>query len=254
MTAGLQVFNDNGSIQFTTETFSMVLHSKGTVTTIAPIPVQVVLPPYQYIGDKCTSRATFSSTSLPPNGVFAFACTEKISAKDGGTPVSASAAGGASGFNLACNGAIGTTIEWWYFCPSNNMPASGSNTGIQVFSSTGEVCYDSAYKPLRVVDFKARIQGSGTTWSQGDIGSFTYTAGRKYAMIPCAPGGIRLSTDRGGGRKDGDNMNVLGSISGNVVTIASQIGSIAGTYITSLNSGTWYYGNWAVLIADVTDL
>lgn len=248
MVAGFQVFNNSNTIQITSETINLGFYAKGSIATVAP-QARYQVTPTLYLGDKCTSKATYANSSFPVGGVFAFSCASRIAALNIYTPRTSSN----PSFSLACNGPIGTIIDWWYFAPMSGITPSSSGAGMQIFDSSGNLAYDSNYHPIKFIDFLSADQNTATSWKQGYAGTRTYPSGRTYAMAHANACNLRATQVITGSWKDLDTMAVMGYISGNSITFEPQIGSINSSVFTPL-SEYWQYNDWGVMVLDVTGL
>ena len=244
MPAGLRVFNTANTIQIDQDSINFVYHSKGSVTTAAP-PADLMVTPTTYIAYYATSIATITLTGAPAGGVFAVRCSSNVAPRTYSYPM---ITGTAATLALACDGAAGTTVEWWYFCPVSERSPSTAGAGLRVFNEAGDLAFDSGYRSIRYCGFHS---GSGT--SAG--GPYTYAAGRDYALIVSAGGHSYVGTLRADTRRDYVHVGVGGRVVGNDIYTANVLGSTDGgaTWAGGVG-GTYYYKPWGVIVVDVTGL
>lgn len=254
MTAGIQVFNDSNTIVIDSESINFVLHSKGSITTQTPPADQRLYPSgtgmdaYRYISYYCTSIGVINLYGAPDGGVFAVQCASNVAPVNFSYPLTSSFG---AFLTVGCEGAVGTTVNWWYFLPVNKMGPSTEGAGLRVFSTTGQIAYDSGYLPIKYVDAKS---GPGSPGNNATGGPFTYTSDRSYALILSSCGGYMGGKQRATGIYDYVHIGVGGSVSGNVVYTKDVPGMSEGY---NLYSGVPYnpiYLSWSVLVVDVTDL
>lgn len=139
MPAGLTIYNSFGTIQIDENYRNMMVSNSGTNGT--PTATNISWP-----------LCALKSTSLS----LAYTLTSTSS-------VSYTVVGGGSGYN------------WYVFDLKSTV---SSNIGLQVYNQLGELVYDSAQKPMRIVDYVVF-----TNESEWNNVSRTYPAGRDYAVI-----------------------------------------------------------------------
>lgn len=244
MPAGLRVFNDANTIVIDQDLINFVFHSKGSVTTAAP-PADLMVTPTTYIAYYATSIATISLSGAPAGGVFAIRCAYNAAPRTFSSPL---INGSGAFLELGCDGAAGTTIEWWYFCPVSELSPSTAGAGLRVFTEAGDLAFDSGYRSIKYCGFH-----SGSASANG--GPYSYPSGRDYALIVSAGGHSYVGTARASGRSDFVHVGVGGRVSSNQIYTANVLGATdGGTTFAGGTAGTYYYRTWGVIVVDVTGL
>ncbi len=130
-------------------------------------------------------------------------------------------------------GEVGTFFDWWAF--DTLAPAERGNVGLQVMGASGEVIFDSTWKPMRV---------AGTVSNDGISGNTqTLPAGPIYA-VAMNPGGRAIPTGPAAGVIQAFGASVVG---GTVTITPYQTATISGGAVTAAN------GPIRGLIIDVTN-
>lgn len=263
--SGIEVYNDYNSIQISSSSINMVLYAKGTVTTIAPTtPYLFYADPSgrnYYAGEVCTSKASYTSPAdWPVGGFWAFSCASPVGILYSITAPAVDTGSQQGSFSLACDGAVGTQITWYYFCPCDVLTPAASGVGIQVFDEFGAMVYDSSYPIAK--PWNSEVPDVGPDTIDLKTYSIRLGSGRTYAyVLPTVKGWQAGTTVRSTSGiytyYDMINRPTALSISSNVLTIKNIRGSLeqfqqsngiatAGQYWTKVGSGG--------LLLDVTGL
>lgn len=254
MAAGIRVFNDSNTIVIDSDSTNFVFHSKGTLSTRTPPADRQIMPfgsgtdLLRYEAYYCTSMCNINLFGAPTGGVFAIQCASNIAPSQFSYPITSS---NGAFMELACEGAVGTTVNWWYFVPVNKLGPSTAGQGLRVFRSNGQIAYDSGYLPIKYVDFKG---GAGSPGNNATGGPYTYETGKQYALLLSCGGGYMGGKQRASGIYDYVNIGVGGRVSSNVIYTKDVVGASTGY---SLYSGVPYnplYFSWGIVIVDVTGL
>lgn len=109
---------------------------------------------------------SFASLSTPVAGLYAtgYASISRLS--------------GDSQWRWGVSGTSGLSTEVFLFGSRSAAPSS-NNSGLQIFNEQGSLVFDNSLANLRIVDF-VTVDAQATTETV-----VTYTAGRKYAVVPC---------------------------------------------------------------------
>lgn len=171
-------------------------------------------------------------------------------------------AGGNHTFQII-KGTAGTApVEWWLFdvAAPGQGALGGRNNMVIRNPANNEIVFDLGRKPLRIADFIQQDDsltgdpGSGATTGR----DYTYTAGRKYAVIPCRGGGFAQSVTLGVGTNL-DRMDFTFDVACQGIPNGLRI-TMLNTYnriVPASNSPPWTTGynsrfsDW--LVADVTN-
>lgn len=260
--SGVEVLNNYSNIQISSSSTNMVLYAKGTVTTgtgITPTPQLIPGSSTYYQGDYSASVVGYTSpTNWPANGIWAFSCSQPIGLRSQGSISSPTSNTGQSGsFALACNGAAGTVVTWYYFCPCDMLTPATHGVGLQVFDESGALAYDSTYPPM--VPYGGISYASPDTIDQLNY-SLTYPAGRNYAVAFTGSVGSQRGTVSRGKLGSLDLYDIIYrpsciGINGNVLTLRNIRASIALFVQSAGISGEYYLKSYAAgLVIDVTGL
>lgn len=142
MGQGIEVYNDQGKLQLSSELMQYYLHSKGS----APLNYDMRWFGVIDVQPPGNSRPTYGYTIFDANGnasgnppytetgFIAYRCSEPL------------INGGA--YTLSANSPVCT---WYRFEPYSQRSASATNLGFQTFNASGQLTFDIAAKPLVVV-------------------------------------------------------------------------------------------------------
>lgn len=147
MPSGFQVFNDYNALQIDSDFINLALIRKG----------QVASQNYNE-GTVVTTNPTRAYIDIAANEMLAFSCGSAPAAvvfRDGNT------------VTIAVGAAAGAVINFWVFAPG----VTSSTSGMQVFTDTGALAFDSGWKLL---NFRGITQGDG---------AFVFDPGRTYAVM-----------------------------------------------------------------------
>lgn len=161
MPAGLQIYNDAGFIQIDDSYKNCAFISKGTATTDLDID-----------STEPTSGVILSFTGRT-NPMIAFRSSNLLSC------IYLNKSGNTYNWYVYVNAPLGTTFTWYLF---DDPVASGVNSGLQVFTASGVLTFESGQRYARVIDFiKDFKYGDGSP-------SYTYDSAKSYAFCFASPG------------------------------------------------------------------
>lgn len=160
MPTGIQIINDSGSVQISTDMKNPVLKASGNLTTVTNDISGAPL---------VTSKATFSYTrpSTSHHPILAIRPTGRtfLLGIDGHTGLNWT-------WTFLSAQAVGTTIPYWLFDKDEALPASGL---FEIYDASGNRFFNLNSKPMRIRDILTGTAGSILAQSN------TYDAGRTYA-------------------------------------------------------------------------
>lgn len=180
-TAGLQVFNDSGSIQVDITYRNLCLRQKGTLTTTAYLPAGA---------SAGCSYGSFNVTGL----------TTPIIAVGGSVTACPQtyydSANSRHGFLISAVGAIGTNVPYYIFDVPTEL---GSTSGFVVRDSSGVLVFDALQPALRVRGFYPSTSSNVSNLASGrtyaiahpTLGFRTVTVevySRLYGTVPATNG------------------------------------------------------------------
>ena len=175
MAAGIQVKGDHGVIQIDADYRNLVFISKHTFTTTTG----------GLIADSSYGSISFTGRTTP---VIAIRSTMA-------TTVMAATIGSTSTFYIIAKGPVGQTFTvYLYDVPP---PPSAHGVGLQVFDASGNIAFDSNWKPMVVSD--AFSVPSSFLTANGSSSWRTIPTGRQWAIVhsantirgrAAAPGGM----------------------------------------------------------------
>lgn len=157
MPAGIQIFNDYGTVSVDQDYFNLGLLQRGSFSTVSD-------PGYP---GGSTYRLTSSLEApivalSPPRGSFV-------------SLISIVGGPGNWEYNFVIGAPVGSSVDFFIF---GTAPSIGSNYGLEVFNAQGTLVYSAATTiPMRIVDIRAPMA----------TGNVTYTAGRRYAVVMNTP-------------------------------------------------------------------
>ncbi|MBV6853746.1 hypothetical protein P2C08_14090 [Xanthomonas perforans] len=223
MPAGLQIINSNGFIQIDETYRNLHFKRKGTATT------NVVAP-----GVAGNSSVQIQISDVNAMMLIAVRCSSLVSM------TSYNINGSTVTVGLVVNARVGATVDWYAF--DTAPQAAAATYGLQVFNASGQIVFDSAHSPMRVVDTYQVNGSAGNTR--------TYPAGRSYAAV-FSPGIYVVPVNAGPEGSNGYAVNLpgvrIGSSSGDVTVAPFQIqGSSGSSFNQTLPSN--------VMVIDVTHL
>lgn len=170
MPAGIQIFNDAGTIQI-----------DSTWSNYALVDKRTILSARAGWGGNDVSGAVHS-TSSPGDIVFASSPGEIL-------PIGLSQSSGVRSYRVGTGTAQGVPVEFLTF---RRQPPRDSLFGMQVFDENGVLIFDA-------VDKRCRIAGVLPAAQLNFPGSFPFPAGRKYAVLCPSFTGQLVQQDTGGG-------------------------------------------------------
>lgn len=219
MTAGIQLFNDGGSVIFDQDYTNVSLKTKGTVTIGAGgyTTVQV-------------ANCIMPVVALKFSGVGA---TYQWYSSNGTT------------LNIMMVGTIGASVTYYVF----DQPGAPANYGLVIYRADGSVAFDATKQYARVADVWAGANFITNT------GTRVYTSGRTYAVVFGKMGhwhnGYNVISGTHHVWHD-DYQDTQVSMSSNQVTVGSVThseldpdGSQSPAYVQSSES-------WSIMVLDVT--
>lgn len=223
MTAGIQIFNDSGTVQFDQDYTNLALKTKGTFT----------------IGSPGYTTVQVANCKTPLVAVIlagSFAVFQWFSA-DGTT------------LNFSVSGTVGAAVTYYVF----DQPGAPANYGLVVYRADGSVAFDATKQYARIVGVLA-----GTSFTD-NAGTYSYPAGRTYALIVGKPGRYtEVVTNTVGTfpnlkyNRDTTEKGSRFTLNGTQVTISS-ISETTTDY--DVGPGVFYINDsssWSVIVADVT--
>lgn len=164
MPAGMEIFNDAGTLLLDHNFTNIVLLDKGTVTTALDTATQEVPV---YLAALPVSSGSGNRIAIRCTDTYAGICVV--------------------GYQLAVCTDVPATVEWFLFGPT--PPASQTlGYGLQVYSSAGKLTFDSGNKHARHAGV---ISSSDVTGAIGGL-----DPARKYAAVP-GQRSVKLRRQRG---------------------------------------------------------
>lgn len=167
MPAGLQVFNDSGTIQVDQDYVSFSLSAKGVCSmTLDP----ALHPQPMYIG---------SVTVAGQNPIIAF--RPPVQSTPGGPAVnllSRQQSGNQFTFHFRAKHNQPFSLEYWVFDSAGYGIGGGMNFGLQIFKADGTIAFDSGTKPIRVVGVIDLVATNSAS-----AGAVAVPTGKTYAIV-----------------------------------------------------------------------
>ena len=156
MPAGLEIYNDAGTVQLDASSVTHTLVASGAAAS----------GPKQYQFGNSTANITYTGTApllafRPGSGDAALMQT--------------SVSGNTHTWTINCSGAVGTPIEYWIF---DMVPLGTLGYGIEIYNEVGSLVYATQSKPIRVID----LLQSSTYW--GAVGpNVSYPVSKVAALF-----------------------------------------------------------------------
>jgi hypothetical protein len=172
MTAGFQIFGDNGNTQIDENYFNFACVAKGTINMPATVPDSNGYKAVQSV--YLTIDADYPMLFLNPKSTMAAVQRVKTTGRSHEFRI----VGGMT------EGSVpqAESFSWFLFDKPPAPPANGS--GIQVFNDAGQCVFDSNYPPMRFMDIITVPTNSSTgswTYPPGDY-ALTLGQGRRFRV------------------------------------------------------------------------
>lgn len=164
MPAGLQVFNDSGTIQVDQDYISFSMSAKGTLSMARDPDLH---PQFMAIGQVTVAGANPIIAFLPPTGGLI-----------GVNLLSRRQVGNQFTFYFRAKTGGSFNLDYWIFDSAGYGVGGGQNFGLQIFKADGTIAFDSGTKPIRiagVIDLVATNSAAS--------GSVAIPAGKTYAIV-----------------------------------------------------------------------
>jgi hypothetical protein len=156
MVSGIQIRNNDSFFQIDSEFRNLASHSKGTIAT-------------------ATAMLNASFVTITVNGLTGFPVVA-VRNSDGAMAYVANFSGSSATIHFAAKGPVGTSIQYYIFCPPGEPPVAGL---FEVRDESGNLCFSPHLKYMKVV---GSLTGSAST-SGADTQTITMPAGKTYAVM-----------------------------------------------------------------------
>lgn len=166
MTAGLQVFNDWGTVQLDQDYISFSMSAKGTLAMTGD-PANHPQP--MTVGQITVTGQNPIIAFLPPPPSANGGAVHLLGRSQSGSQFT---------FYFSCLGQQAFGLEYWVFDDAVMGMGAGESFGLQVYRADGSLAFDSGTKPLRIVGV-VDLEPSATEPS----GQIVVPSGRKYAAV-----------------------------------------------------------------------
>lgn len=161
MPAGFQVVGSHGLVQVDGDYFNLGLAAKGTVNVAGPA----------YYNAAATVTVTGSTPILCIRSAAVTASIVKVSRAG-------------SQYTYSISGNSAGAVDWFLF----DKMALGATSGLQVFSAAGDLVFDAASRPMRVVavyqinDTDTKTGSSSLALPAGGVYAACISQGRKWGV------------------------------------------------------------------------